>query len=127
MSHFNPADHIANRLAKTTYVIVLKDQQGKLTLLADPGLGRPWSAGGPNPLRNQKTAEFHAKNCDGMACTWEEAFRLLQKEDPGFEKKLYDQLKTKAKILDAQIFKNQRTGQLIDKHGNPIPPANPQS
>jgi hypothetical protein len=55
-----------------------------------------------------------------MACTYEDAFRLLLKESPNFEKVLYDRLKDSARIVESEITRNQ-SGQLLDKHGNPVP------
>lgn len=118
----NPFDSIANRLGKTMWVVLVKDAKGKLTLLADPGMGMPWHAKGPNPLRNQRTAEFHAKECDGMACTWSDAFALLRKENPQFEKQLHDNLKVKARIIENNLRVNKQTGLITDQHGRPVDP-----
>lgn len=108
-------DRISAKISKKCWVILLKDDSGKLTLLADPGLNRPWSANGPNPLRNQKTAEFHAKNCGGMAATWEDAFRLLRAEQPDFEKRLAE------RALSAQDAQKQ----FRLPRGNTIPDPSP--
>jgi hypothetical protein len=115
-------ERLTNKIAKSTYVILLKDSAGKLTLLADPGMNQPWRANGPNPLRNKKTAEFHAKNCDGMACTWEEAFNLLRKEYPNFEKELHESLEQKVlhdKFKPRPTNLPPSTG-LLDQYGKPI-------
>ncbi len=85
-----PFEAMAARLATTTYVILLRDNEGKLTLLADPGMGRPWSG------RNKRLADFHARQCNGEARTWAEAFALLKKEAPNLEDVLYDRVKTAA-------------------------------
>lgn len=92
-------DEIAWRIAKTTYVILVKDDQGRTNLLVDTGLNKPWS------IRNKRLADFHAKECDGEARTYEEALSILMKENPMFEKVLYERLEKKAKILDAEQMK----------------------
>jgi hypothetical protein len=122
-------EHITGRLAKTIWVILVKDDAGNLTLLADPGLNKPWSINGPNPLRNQRVAEFHAKECNGQAATYEDAFRLLLKENPNFEKQLHDRLKKSAKIVESKLFRNNKTGLIVDEHGRPVDPPtrNPKS
>lgn len=85
---------IINRLAKITYVVLYKTKpspqhpRGQLTLLIEPGLNKVWS------IRNKSIAEFHAKENNGMACTWEEAWRLLVKEYGSLER-LEDELMQK--------------------------------
>lgn len=116
----NPLEHITSRLAKKIYVILMKDDDGKLTLLVDTGLNRPWCANSENVLRNKKLAEFHAHECGGMAATYEDAFSLLKKANPNFEKKLVDNLKRKARIVESSLSKDQKTGIIYDKHGNPV-------
>lgn len=64
----------------------MKDNQGKMTLLADPGMNKPWSS------HNKRLADFHASQCDGEARTWAEAFSLLLKDNPGFEKELIERV-----------------------------------
>lgn len=78
-------NHIA-MLSKSIYVVLMKDSKGKLTLLADPGMNKPWSS------KNKRLADFHAHECDGEARTWGEAFALLLKENPGFEKELIERV-----------------------------------
>lgn len=73
-------------LSDSIYVILLKDANQKLTLLADPGSRKPWSS------KNKKLADYHAAQCDGEARTWREAFGLLLKEHPGFESELYERI-----------------------------------
>lgn len=73
-------------LSDSVYVVLMKDDRGRLTLLADPGMRRPWSS------KNKRLADFHAKECDGEARTWGEAFSLLLKAYPGFEKELYERV-----------------------------------
>lgn len=68
--------------SKELYVILMKDDAGRLTLLADPGENKPWYS------KNKKLADYHAKECDGEARTWQEAFDLLRKAHPEFEKEL---------------------------------------
>lgn len=111
-------DRVSWRVAKLNYVVVVKDK-GFLNLIVDPGLGKPWST------KQKRHAEKVASECDGMACTFEEALKLLIKENVGseklFEKHLLDRVKQQAKIKEAQLFKTQ-SGVIVDKHGNPINP-----
>jgi hypothetical protein len=86
LNHFmSPQELNLLHKAQTTYVVLLK-HQGKLTLLVDPGLNRPWSS------PNKKFADFQATACDGMAETVENAWALLLKENPLFEKQLVEGL-----------------------------------
>lgn len=122
-------DSIAWRLAKTTYVVLVKDDQGKLTLIADPGLGQPWHS------RNKRFADQVASECNGMAATYEDAFKLLLKDNPHFEKQLHDRLAQKAKIIDAQkakenaaiiadtIMRGQKVPEIPKNDVNPINPT----
>lgn len=90
---------IVHRLAKTTWVVLYKTPPspryptGQLTLLLEPGIGKVWS------IHNRAIAELHAKENNGMAATWEEAFRLLTKEYGGLAQ-LEDTLMKR--IVDAQ-------------------------
>jgi hypothetical protein len=68
------------------FVILVKDDQGKASLLYDPGMKRPWSS------ENEKLARFHADLCGGEHHTWKSAFTLLQKLNPDFEKHLHDRI-----------------------------------
>ena len=90
---------IAWRIAKTTYVILLRGDDGKPNLLVDPGLNKPWST------TNKKLADFHASECDGEARTYEDALNILVKANPTFEKVLHENLARKARILDAEQMK----------------------
>ena len=132
MPDFGPTS-IFSRIAKNTYVILLKDTQGNLTLLADPGMSRPWSS------KNKNIANFHAEECDGMASTFEEAFKLLLKENPNFEKELHERLEkrivqdtTKTKLdlnsLKHGINTNAHTpkndGTILGSSGKPLDPTN---
>lgn len=72
--------------SRELYVILMKDDEGRLTLLADPGQGKPWYS------KNKKLADYHAKECNGEARTWQEAFDLLCKAHPEFEKELYQRI-----------------------------------
>lgn len=122
-----------SRIAKSTYVVLMKDDEGKLTLLADPGMQRPWSS------RSKQVADFHAKECDGMAETFENAFKLLMKESPGFEKEL--QARAEKKFTDiTKTFLDQNSlkhgintnakrpdspdGTILDSSGRPVDPSN---
>lgn len=106
---------IVNRLSKTIYVVLLRDQKGNLTLLMDPGLSRPWSS------KNKRLADFHAAQCDGEAHTWESAFSLLRKECPDFEKQLIERVVHGTK---EQVTRNLprvgKTQPFLDSNGNPI-------
>ncbi len=84
--------------ASSTFVVLMKDQKGRLTLLADPGMDRPWSS------KNKKLADFHAKECNGEARTWGEAFSLLQKEYPQFEKELVERIAKKANDVTKDVL-----------------------
>lgn len=81
---------LIGHLSDSIFVILLKDDRGHLTLLADPGIERPWSS------KNRRLAEFHASQCNGMAETWGNAFRLLLKENPNFEKELNERVQRNA-------------------------------
>lgn len=121
-----------SRIAKSTYVVLMKDEFGKLTLLADPGMNRPAS------YKSKQLAEFHAKECDGMAETFEDAFKLLIKETPGFEKELQARLEKKLTdttktFLDQNSLKhgintnahrNPNDGTILGANGTPIDPTN---
>ena len=74
---------------KEIYVVLLKNDQGKLDLLADPGLGKPWSS------KNKRLADFHAKQNNGEARTCAEAWDILLKANPLFEKDLFDRILNK--------------------------------
>lgn len=119
------------RFTRGTYVILLKDPQGKLTLLADPGMNRPWSS------KNYAVAKFHASECDGEARNFEEAFKLLLKEHPGFEKELLERIARTSQdltktILDQNSLKHgintnahSSPGTILDGSGNAVPPVPP--
>lgn len=107
-------DNIASRLAKKIYVVLVKDEKGRLTLIVDPGMNKPWST------KLQKHAEQVAKECDGMAATVDEAHRLLLKENPLFEKSLVDRIERQAKITRHNLSTDKKTGQILDQHGRPI-------
>lgn len=103
----NPPDHIAWRIAKTTYVVLLKDGNGKLNLVVDIGMGRPWSS------QNKKRADEVAAECDGMAATYEEAFRLLMKDNPKYEADLerliMNRIADKADAMKAPLLRRPLT------------------
>lgn len=85
------------RIAKTTYVVLVRHQpSGVLTLVKDPGLNKPWSS------KNKRRADMVAKDCGGEARTWEDAFNLLRKENPGFEKHLIENLDPMAHLKQDQ-------------------------
>lgn len=96
-----PFDHnILARLSKSIYVVLMKDSAGNLTLLADPGMNRPWSS------KNKRLADFHAKECDGEARPWGEAFSLLLKANPGFEKELIERVSRAKTDITHNIVSN---------------------
>ena len=122
-----------HNFTRGTYVILMKDAAGRLTLLADPGMDRPWSS------KNKRLADFHASECDGEARTFEEAWKLLIKEHPTFEKELIERIQKKTtdvtkKILDANSLKHgintnatrpsTPDGTILDGSGNAVPPSN---
>lgn len=123
-------DSIAWRLAKTTYVVLVKDDQGRLTLIADPGMNQPWHS------QNKRFADTVASECDGMAATWEDAFKLLLKDNPKFEHQLHERIAKKAKIMDAEKMKQQAilVGNILKGQNvklpeipkNDVNPINPQ-
>jgi hypothetical protein len=111
----NNSDFIIDRLAKTIYVILLRDAKGKLTLLADPGLNRPWSS------KNKKLADFHASQCDGEARTYGEAFELLRKEHPDLEKTLTARIAHAAKQQTlARLPRPEKPKPFLDSNANPL-------
>lgn len=122
------SDHtsrIAARIATTHYVILLKDASGRLTLLADPGESKPWSSS------NKKLADFHAQQCDGEARTWLDAWQLLLKENPNFERELHERIQRNADSTFRGIdFNSVRThgsdgkGTILGADGQPLPPSN---
>jgi hypothetical protein len=75
-----------HRLSNSVYVVLMKGKNGHLTLLADPGTQKPWSS------HNKKSADYQAHENKGEARTWAEAFGLLLKEYPGFEKELIERI-----------------------------------
>jgi hypothetical protein len=106
---------VATRVAKSTYVILLRDQKGCLTLLADPGLNRPWSS------KNKRLADFHASKCGGEARTYEDAFSLLHKEHPLFEHDLINRLRRASEEQTVRFVRETRDDKpILDNHGNPI-------
>lgn len=110
----HPFANIAERLSKTTYVILLRDEHKNITLLADPGLNRPWSS------KNKRLADFHAAQCNGEAHTWESAFSILRKEFPDFEKSLIQRLHNAAQKQTVKVLSGTKNLKpIIDSHGNP--------
>lgn len=106
---------ITGRIAKSTYVILLKDKHGSLTLLADPGLNQPWHS------TNKKLADFHASQCGGEAQTIEDAFRLLHKAHPLFENELISRMRAAAEEQTVRVVRGIRDHkQILDDHGNPV-------
>lgn len=97
--------NVLARLSKSIFVILMKDSNGRLTLLADPGMNRPWSS------KNKRLADFHAKACDGEARTWSEAFSLLLKENPGFEKELIERVANAKTDITHNIVNGNRPTQ----------------
>ena len=84
-------DYLVAKKAKTVYVILLKDDQGRVALLADPGQKLPWHG------TNLNLAKFYATSCNGEAHTWQSAFDILKKDNPKFEKDLYERIAGKPK------------------------------
>ena len=113
----NPAvDQVINRIASTTYVILVKDPQGNPTLIMDPGLGQPWHS------KNKRLADFHASKCNGEARTFREAWDILMKACPGFELNLIDRVNRAARHQTLSKLaqpKNLPPG-ILDQHGNPL-------
>lgn len=111
-------DMIAWRIAKTTYVILVK-HEGKLNLIVDPGLNRPWST------KNKKYADIVAQEAGGEARTYEDALALLIKDNPGFTKVLHDRIAEKANILDAAKAKEnaKMIGDVLAKGQTVLPPV----
>lgn len=100
MSNSNPAfNAIFNRVARTTYVVIGRNSEGRLSLLQDPGMGKPWSS------KNKKLADFHAKINKGEARTAEDAFTLLLKDNPNFERDLVARAEAKAHTFDHDLTK----------------------
>lgn len=100
----NLPEHIVWRIAKTEYVVVVRDRkQSKsfLNLVIDPSDGKPWHS------QNKLRAEDVAKDCDGGVFTLEEAFKLLIKENVGsevaFEKMLVDRVAQQANIVRGTV------------------------
>lgn len=128
MSHIPFNEQHITALSQRIYVILMKDEKGRLTLLADPGMNQPWSS------KNKRLADFHAKQCDGEARTWAEAFRLLAKDNPGFEKELVERIAKRAQdFTKTQLDKNSQahgintngtaSPGLFNASGNAIPPS----
>lgn len=80
--------HLIDKKSNALHVILIKDDAGKPSLLYDPGMGRPWSS------ENPQLAKFHAASCDGMACTWREAWTILTRAHPNFERDLMERIKS---------------------------------
>lgn len=101
-----PADllnKISDRLALTTWVVLIRID-GKLTYVIDPGrAGRPWSGEGEHGHKraNAIAAEAKADGYEAEARTWGEAWGLLLKEYGGKQK------------LEEAMFKR-----MVDKHKN---------
>jgi hypothetical protein len=93
------AGSIAFRLAKTTYVVVLK-VDGHYTLMMDPGLSRPWRGQGVfgQKFGNDLADRAEKKGYSAKCMTWEDAYSLLLKEYGGesmLEKALMDKMHKK--------------------------------
>lgn len=130
----NPiTEKVVSRLSKTIHVVLLKNADGRLELLMDPGLNKPWMANSSNVLRNRKMADFQAKAHDGMAASWEDAFRLLKADDPHFEHRLHERVESamnQFKLPHGQSVATpesqpvQQSGIVLDAKGNPTPNGN---
>lgn len=75
------AEFKALQAADQIYVIVAERADGRIILVADPGLGKPWHS------KNKKLADDHARllerdpNCrKASAMTINDAFPVLQKQ-----------------------------------------------
>lgn len=113
------SERIALRIAKTSFVVVVKDGD-TLNLIVDMGLNRPWSS------KNKKHADIVAKECDGMACTFEEAFKLLLKQEGSseqLERALVERMRNLPKQGKNKFFKSN-SSEIVDSHGKPIAGAN---
>lgn len=97
-------NQIFNRIAKKTYVVVGKAQDGKLSLLTDPGMSKPWSS------TNLRLAQFHASQNNGQAMTAEDAMKALLKSRPEFEDELYKRIDAKTSQFshDLKALKNAK-------------------
>jgi hypothetical protein len=130
-----PHDIYSRLVAKhghSIYVILMKDDRGNLTLLADPGMNLPWHS------KNERLAKFHADQCSGMAATWHDAWKLLLKENPNFEKELVERAAkvhtdlTKQKLDQNSLAHGINTnatpssdGTILDSSGKPsVDPSN---
>lgn len=106
-------DEITYRLAKTIYVVLYKQPDGKLNLVPDPGMGKPWSS------KNKRFADQVAKEHNGEARTWQEAFDLLRKDDPHFEQRLVDAIQKKQQIVNTKKSLIQNPNTILNQHGKP--------
>lgn len=68
------------------YVILVKDNEGKPTLVVDPGTHLPYKN------ENKRVADYMAKLHGGEARTWKDAWSILIKAHPTLEKSLLDNL-----------------------------------
>lgn len=81
------------QIAKRTYVILVKDDDGQPTLVVDPGTHLPYKNG------NKRVADMFAKMYKGEARTFAEAWDILKKAHPFLEKDLAENhLKNKFKL-----------------------------
>lgn len=112
----NPAlDSAVYRLSRTIYVVLFRQKDGRLNLVPDPGMGKPWSS------KNKRMADQVAKEHGGEARTWQEAFDLLKKDDPEFERRLTDAVTKKQQIVNTKkSLLSPNT--LLNQYGKPVPP-----
>ena len=123
-------DMIAWRIARTTYVVVVRNKHGNLDLVPDRGLNRPWST------KLNKLAQTVAQETGGQVCTYEEALKLLLKEYPDFEKWMHKRFEQKQALIDAEnakksamIVENVLRGQAVvtpPVPKNDVNPINPE-
>ena len=106
-------DEITYRLAKTIYVVLYRQPDGRLNLVPDPGMDRPWSN------KNKRLADQVAKEHNGEARTWQEAFDLLRKDDPEIEKRLVDAIQKKQQIVNTKKSLIQQPNTILNQHGKP--------
>lgn len=108
-------DRVLWRIAKTEYVIVVKDGQ-HYNLIVDPGMNQPWHTS------NKRRADQVAHEADGQAMLLEDAFKFLMKHnlggEGGLEKHLIEQMRKPLVRKPTALPPDNKT--ITDSHGNPI-------
>lgn len=110
----NPVHRIVDRLASTTYVVVLR-VNGQYSLLMEPGFGRPWRG---QDVFGKKFGDMLAKDQEqkgrSASCMiWADAYKLLVKQMGG-EKEV-------ERFLVENVVRKQ------NEMSNPVPPRIPSS